>query len=1151
MPEEIKSDQIQNDHLAAQPTGKEEDKTSDYLYLQNLTFDKNLRKGFLHFFVKNIKVVFLLIILISIWGIYSFVKLPRESNPEVKIPIAVVSDVYPGVSPSDMEELVTKKLETGISGVKGIKTITSNSANSVSAITVEFDSNQNVDDAIRRLRDQVNSIKGNLPVDANDPVVTEISLDDSPIWTFTITGPYDGFTLRKIGDDLKDTLEKIPGVREARVSGGDEREFEVAYDPDRLVQFSLSADSANQLIKATNLAVPAGTFDGTEFNYSVRTDSRFTDAESLGNLPVFHTDNGAIVYLKDIANVQEKAIKKTVYSRLSANGQPPQDAVTISVIKKVGQSIPDTVASGKTALSDYLKQYPDVRATTIVDASKNIDDNFNQLEHDFVLTIILVFGVLLLIVGLKEALVAGLAVPLVFFVTFGIMQATGTSLNFLSIFSLLLALGLLVDDAIVLVTATKQYMKTGKFTPEEAVLLVLRDYKGVLLTTTLATVWAFLPLLLSTGIIGEFIKSIPITVSVTLVTSLVVALLINPPLAAMLERTKVTKKMYFTIIGLVLVVAAGALYLQNLIGAIVGLVLIVVAGSMIFLYRKNNLKKKFEENKKVMEEESDNDELIRRKLKAKAETEHKTWGGKLLNGFISLELILPWYERTLRKLIATKKKRFIALGVAFGLFAVASSLLITGVVATEFFPVSDQTSLTINIEAPLGTNLDVTNQIVAQVEQKLFKYPEIVSFDTVVGSQGGSFLSGGSAQSSHLAAITINLKDKKDRKLKSYELSSIIRDDIKSIKGADITVANPASGPPAGAAFEARINGNDLQTLDKIAHDLKPYLDSISGVVNSDISLKEAPAEYTYALDPIRLEFYNLNAASVGGALRMAISGTKVSTVIRDGKEIDINATFDQSRIPNLESLENLQIINNKRQPVFLKDVAEIKLTPSVNSLTRIDQKRTILLSAGVNGATRPNDVVAKFQQLVAKNYKLPSGYSIVYGGENQQNTESVVSILNAMVIAFLLIVSTLVVQFNSFKKAFIVLITIPLALIGVFFGLAISRITLSFPGLIGVLALFGIVVKNAIILVDKINLNLKNNIDFTESIVDAGKSRLEAIFITSICTILGLIPITLSNDVWKSLGSAVIFGLTISSFLTLFIVPIIFATVINPKEKV
>ena len=1124
---------------------------TDHLYIEGLKFDQNLRQGFLYFFVKNIKVVFLLIMLVSMFGAYSFLALPRESNPEVKIPIAVVSAVYPGVSPADIEELITKKIETKIAGVKGIKTITSNSANSVSAITVEFESDQDVDDAIRRLRDQVNLTKGDLPEDANDPVVTEISLDDSPIWTFTITGPYDGFALREIGDDLKDNLEKIPGVREVRVSGGDEKEFEIAYNPDKLVQYSISAESANQMVAVTNLAIPAGSFDGKEFNYSIRTDSRFFDASALGNIPVLHTEDGAVVYLRDLANVQEKAIKKTTYSRLSANGQKPQDAVTLSVIKKVGRSIPETVEQGQDILDETLKHYPSISATTIIDQSEEIEANFNQLEHDFILTILLVFGVLLLIVGIKEALVAGLAVPLVLFITFGMMLSTGISLNFLSIFSLLLSLGLLVDDAIVLVTATKQYMKTGKFTPEEAVLLVLRDYRTVLLTTTLATVWAFLPLLLSTGIIGEFIKSIPITVSAILMTSLAVALLFNPSLAASLERTKPTRKLYFSLIVALIALGFFSIYLRSYLSITLGVIMLAGVYYLIRFYSKKDLRTIFSQNKKLMDEEWENDDLIKAKLKAKAQNDHETLSGKLMNGFVSLEKITPWYERNLKKLIATKRSRLKTLAVVFAIFVFSASLLATGIVATEFFPVSDENSIDISIEAPIGTNINVVNSLVTEVEERLLNYPEIVSFATVVGGQSGSVMSSGSSQSSHLAQITINLKDKEERDIKSFELASVIRKDVANIKGADITIANPASGPPSGSAFEARINGEDLQVLDKVAHDLKVYLDSIPGVVNSDISLKEAPAEYTFKLDPVRLEFYNLNAAAVGTSLRMAISGTKVATVIRDGKEIDVNATFDPNRMPNLETIENLQIINNQRKPVFLKDVAQIQLTSSVNALTRKNQKRNITLSADVDGETRSTDVLKKFQKSIASDYEMPAGYDIVYGGENEQNTESVMSILRAMVIAFLLIVSTLVIQFNSFKKSFIVLITIPLALIGVFIGLAISRISLSFPGLIGVLALFGIVVKNAIILIDKINLNLKHGIEFNEAIVDAGKSRLEAIFITSICTIMGLIPITLSNDTWKSLGSAVIFGLTISSFLTLFIVPVLFATVIHPDEKV
>ncbi|MFA6551267.1 MAG: efflux RND transporter permease subunit [Patescibacteria group bacterium] len=1127
---------------------KTEQLSSDSKYLAKLEFNPALRKTWLNFFVSNFRVVVLLIILVSVWGIYSFTKLPRESNPEVKIPIAVVMTAYPGVSPADMEELVTKKLETGISGIKGIKKITSTSANSLSAITVEFEAKQDLDDSIRRLRDKVSTLKNELPADAQDPQVKEISLDDEPIWTISISGPYDGLTMRRYADDIADELEKVSGVREVNVSGGDEVEFEVAYDPQKLIFYNLSPDSVNQAIKATNLAMPAGNFTGNQFNYAIRSDARVFTAEAIGNIPIAHSESGDPVYVKDVAAVKEKTIKRTSYSRLSIEGGQPTDAISLSVVKKTGGNIVETIDESKAAVDQMLKKLPTgIRYDTTIDMAEIIGKQFNQLTHDFILTIILVSVVLFLIVGLKEAFVAGMAVPLTFFITFGVMSAAGITLNFLSIFSLLLSLGLLVDDAIVVVSATKQYLRTGKYTPEEAVLLVLNDFKVVLTTTTLTTVWAFLPLLLSTGIMGEFIKSIPITVSVTLTASLLVALMVNHPLAAVLERIRLTRKFFWLmIVGLF----AGGAYtaIRGSWYAYLAAALFVTAGILIRWYYRGG-EAVLRNNKNLMEAEADDDELIKKKLREQGTHEDDNWFSRAIHGVIHFNKILPYYEKTLRAILATKKTRRQTIAAVLVLFTIAMSFLVTGIVPTEFFPASNEDTISISIEAPIGLRLEETDKAVVQVERQLLKYKEIENFSTVLGRGGSSSVLSAGGSNSNLASIAVRLVDSKKRTVASYDLASKMRADFKAITGATVTVESPRGGPPSGSAFEARVTGEDLQALDKIAHDLKPILSGIKGVTDSQISLKDAPAEYSFLLEPSKLEMNNLNAAMVGSVLRLAITGTEVSTVIENGKEIKIMARFDERAIPSLESVQNLQVVNKRGQSVFLKDVAKIELKPSVASISRVDQKRTVLLSAGVDGATRPNAVLAEFQQKI-KNYKLPDGYAIVYGGENEQNQESVYSILTAMVLAGILIISTLVIQFNSFKKALIVLITIPLALIGVFFGLAVFRISLSFPGLIGLLALFGIVVKNAIILIDKINLNLKFGIPFEEAIVDAGKSRLEAIFITSICTILGLIPVTLSEATWTALGSAVIFGLTLSSFLTLFIVPTLFRMMIGEKER-
>lgn len=1123
-------------------------KTSDHLYLEKLEFKPELRKSFLNFFIVNFRVVILLIMLLTGWGIYSFSVLPRESNPEVKIPMAVVMTVYPGASPTDIEELVTKKLETGISGVKDVNKITSNSSNSVSAITVEFDSKANLDDSIRSLRDSVNSSKTSLPSDANEPIVKEVSLDDSPILTLALSGPYDGFVLRNAGDNLKDELEKIPGVREVKISGGDEREFIINYDPQKLALYNLSADQANQKVKASNLAIPAGNFDGQNYSYPVRADGRFFTAETIANTPILHGDNGAIIYLKDIAAVSDSSIKKTVYSRLSSAGQPAADDVTLQIIKKTGGNIINTVAEVKRVSDQELSKLPSgLHYDTTTDMSEKINKDFKQLTHDFILTIILVFSILFLIVGLKEALVAGLAVPLVFFATFGIMLQTGISLNFLSLFSLILALGLLVDDAIVVVSATKQYLRTGKFTPEEAVLLVLNDFKVVLLTTTLTTVWAFLPLLMSTGIIGQFIKSIPITVSVTLISSLIIALIINHPLAAVLERIRLTKNLFFFLFSLIIIIAGLLFWSAGLVGIIFGALLLALDIALLFWYWRGGVSY-LKRNRELMDAEWLDDELIKKKLREQGGHENDNFLSRLMHGIVHFDIFLPIYEKYLRRILATKKTRRRTIATVLVIFIIAILLPITGIVQSEFFPASDSTQINISIQAPTGLKLTETDKIAKVVEERLYKYPEIINFTTLVGNGGSeSSLSSGS-NSSNLASIVIKLKDQEARTLRSYELADKINSDLADIKDATIKASAPKGGPPSGSAFEAHISGDDLKTLDQIALDLEKTLKTLPDVQQTEISLKDAPADYTFTLYPDRLELYNLNAAYVGSALRLAIAGTEVTTVIEDGKEVKVLAQFDPSRIPDLQAIQNLQILNTKNQPVFLKDVARIELKPSVATITRINQRRTVVLTANLKGGANSAVTIKSFQAKT-KSYAFPSGYEISYGGESEQNQESVMSILRAMMVAFLLIISTLIIQFNSFKKALIVLVTIPLALIGVFFGLAAARLSLSFPGLIGILALCGIVVKNAIILVDKITLNIKSGIPFTDSIVDAGKSRLEAIFITSICTIFGIIPITMSSETWRALGSAIIFGLMLSSFLTLFIVPTMFHSFIKDRD--
>lgn len=1127
--------------------------SSDSEYLEKLEFDPQLKKGFFHFFVARPRVILLLIAGISLWGAWSFQELPRESNPEVKIPIAVVATAFPGASPADVEELVTKKIETKIAGLSGIKKITSTSANSLSAITVEYEASEPLDDAIRRLRDAVSEIKSELPDDAEDPSVREISFDDQPILTIALSGPGDGLALRDIAERVKDELEKISGIREVNVSGGDEREISVSYDPAKLSALGISADEANRAISLTNRAIPAGSKDGERFSYPIRTDARFFTAEEIGAIPIRFFETGGAVLIRDIATVEERPIKRTILSRLSMKGGDSKNAVTLDIIKRTGGSIIETVDEAHATLERLAPSFPEGTEWTVtVDFAKEIRKNFDELTRDFFITVGLVMGTLLLIVGLKEAIIAGMTIPLVFFVTFGTMLISGISLNFLSLFSLLLSMGLLVDDAIVVVSATKQYLRTGKFTPEEAVLLVLRDFKVVLTTTTLTTLWAFLPLLLATGIIGQFIKSIPITVSVTLIASLAIALMINHPLAAALERVRFTRPWFVIAILSLSGLAAYGAFLKNSVGfSLAAISFILIVRLLLWRFVQNGTET-LARNAILVEAERENDALIKSRLQEAGRREDKTWKDRLIHGVIHFDHIIPPYERLLRSVLSSARRKWAVL-ISVGFLFVGSVLLpVFGIVPTEFFPPSDEELIFINIEGVTGQTLAETDKTVREIEEKLRAYPEIVDFSTIVGnagvSQDGTGGSGGNG--THLAGIVVKLSDKNERDRASFELADTMRLDLSEVRGADIRVASLAGGPPSGASFEARISGDDLGEIERIAHRLRDTLRNIPGTTNVNISLKNAPADYTFALDHARLAYFGLDATSVGGALRMAISGAKITTILRNNTEIDVVARFEESALPSLEDLRNIEFKNGAGDTIRLGDLATIELRPSLESITRIDQKRSVLLSAGVETGTRPNEVLAAFQDAVKKDAPLPEGYTLSYGGENEQNAESVQSILRALVIAIALIIATLIIQFNSVKQAMIVLATLPLAMIGVFVGMAIFGIPLSFPGLIGILALFGIVVKNAIILIDKMNLNWQSGLTHMEGIVDAGKSRIEAIFITSFSTILGLIPITLSDALWRALGTAVIFGLAVSSFFTLLIIPIL-VSLVKPPLKI
>lgn len=1038
-------------------------------YLESLEYDKNLDKTWFAFFIDRKRFTILVIIMIIIAWYLWLKSLPLESTPEVNIWIASVVVSLPWASPESVEDLVTKKLEKEISKIKWIDTLTSNSMNSVSMITVQFKSNVDIKDSVRELKDKVTEVKSKLPSDAKEPIVKEFSFSDSPIWTFAISWDYDSFKLYDYAKIIRDDLEKNPLISEVRISWWQETEFLVSIDPKKLESYGLTLTQINQAIQSNNYTIPVWSYEIGDYTHNLAIDQRFYNINELKNIVITKLWETWIVYLSDVALIQETWKKITSISRLSVNGWPSKNAVTLWVVKKTWWSIVDLVDEWQKALNNLvykntLPKSSDLKITTIVDESERIKLDLSHLIRDWIITVFLVFVTLFLIIWVKEALVAWAAVPLVFLVTFTIMSLYWQTLNFLSMFALILSLWLLVDDAIVVISAINQYHRTWRFTVRESAILVLRDYSKVLITTTFTVVWIFSAMLFMTGIMWKFIFSIPFVITITLLASLVIALTINPSLAVMFssdnnENTKNIPNKWF---------------------------------------------------KKILE----------------------TW-------VFSLWKLEQFYGRVITYLIQKKYRVKNLLIFTFIIFLSSLSLPITWILKSDFFPKDDQDNIYINMEAEAWTNINKMLELSKKVENIVSKEKEISNFSTSIWSLANIWkTSWWSSNSSNYANININLIKKEYwRKESSIDIAERLRKEVANIKNFKVTVLEVAWWPPSWADFELKVSWDDFLVLDKIIKDVKNILLTIPWVINIDTTRKALPFEYNFALDAEKLSLYDLTIPQVSIFLKNSVDWLEVTKIYKWTDELLVRTQYDKSNIDTLDKIKDLKIKNNKWQDIFIRDLMKPDFKSSVFSITRIDQNRIVSISAGAKKWYTWKQIKAEFDKKIA-NYKLPSWYEFITGWANEENQKSITSLLVALVFGMIFIVATLILLYDSFRQSILVMVTIPLSLIGVFYGLTMFGQPLSFPWLIWLVALFGIVVRNGIILFDKINQNLEEKIPFNESIIDAWISRLEPVILTSICTVLGMIPLTLSNPTWTSLGLSIIFWLSVSTIFTLLVLP-------------
>ncbi|HSX18767.1 MAG TPA: efflux RND transporter permease subunit [Candidatus Saccharimonadales bacterium] len=1103
-------------------------------YLGQLKFDPKLLNSPIAKYLTNFRFVLLLIIAIFVMGIFSFLQLPRRLNPEVKIPIVIVNAVFPGAGPSDVESLVSVPIEDSLNGIAGVSKISSTSADSVSTTTVEFNSGVDPDKARDDVKSAVDTVN-NLPSDVQTPIVQKLDFENQPVWTFLVTTKSDDASLISFSKNLQDKLEKLPSVKKVVISGIEEQEVQVLIKNDAARQYKVDPLTLSRAVQTAVHSQPAGILNTDASSLSLTVDPTVQTVADLRELTV--NLGGQVVKLGDVATVISRSKPNQSQAYFANNNSQAQRVVTFSVFKTDSVNIDKAVADARASADGSLKGYEsEFGLVSVSDQAKLVNKQFTDLLGSFRDTILLVILVLFIFLGIRQALVVAFCIPLSFLIAFTVMRLQGLTINFLSLFSLLLALGLLVDDAIVIVTAVTAYWRVRKFTPNETGLLVIRDFIVPIWSTTITAVWAFLPLLVASGIIGEFIKSIPIVVSTTLIASTAVAVLITLPLMMILLKPNFPNRVRI-LLWLIFFTILSALIFLSAKGSMLLPLVVIVWGILMFVGIRVR--------RELMSELSSK---ISRKKQLKNILDRT--GRAMDSGVFDSQKFAHRYQRLIDNILASGPSRMkvLAMVVIFAVFAY--SLAGFGFIKNEFFPKSNENLVYIGVELPQGTNLETS---IEESRRLLGEFKNVKGPDYVLSEIGKTISTEsftGNGGNSNNILFTFVLPDKDKRKITSSQFAEQLRSKYeKDYTNGKLSVVELTGGPPAGADLQIKISGDDLGTLDTYANKLVEFLNTESAVTNVSKSIKPGTSKIVFVPDDAAIAQAGLSTDMIANQLRTFANGFTLNKDFRvDGQKQDIvfRTNFEVEDPENLSSI-SVQSLLGGAYPLSSLGTFKLEVNPTL--ITREDAKRTI----SVSGAIRPGNNLAAENKRVedfAKKLDLPAGYEWKTGGVNDENNKSVTSIMQAMVIAFILIATTMIVQFGSFRKAFIILLLIPLAISGVFVLFALTGTPLSFPTLIGILALFGIVVYQAMMIVDKIGRNQATGMTLKHAISDACASRVEPILFGTITTVAGLIPITLSDPLWRGLGGAIIAGMLFSGIIMLLFVPIVYYQIFKGEVK-
>jgi multidrug efflux pump subunit AcrB len=1103
--------------------------------------------------VDNGTSVFILTLMILLFGIQSYQNMPKEQFPEVDWPTVYINTPYFGNSAADIENLVTRPIEKELQSITGIKTIRSTSIQDYSVITAEFTADMDLDDAVRKVKDAVDKAKGELPTDLDqDPVVLDINLSEIPIVTVNISGDYTNDELRSYAEYLEDEIESLDEISKVELKGTREREVKVDVDLPKMESMKVSFYDIEQAISSENITMSGGELLNDNFRRAIRVKGEFENVEELENM-IVKSENQRPIYLKDIARVTYGYQDRTSIAR--SDGLP---VISLDVIKRQGENLLDAADKIKVIVDEAKVNFPeDLKISLFNDQSVNTRNEVSNLENSIISGVILVVLVLLFFLGLRNALFVGLAIPLSMLMGIMFLALTGVTMNIVVLFALILALGLLVDNAIVVVENIYRYMQEG-YSSWDAAKYGAGEVALPIIASTATTLAAFLPLAFWPGIMGEFMKYLPITLIIVLTSSLFVALVINTVFTS--RFMKVDERADDK--------SVRARRQRNiLIGSGVMLVLAIIAQVLGIDAMRNLL------------------------------------GIAIIVTLLNWFLLRPgafYFQNRLLPVLENAYDRFIrwALrvpGVIFGgtfvLLFFAIGLLFFNAPKVEFFPSADPLYINAFVELPLGSDIEATNEAAKEVEQRINQVIEpyrgiVEAVLTQIGENtsdpNGPPEPGASPQK---ARLTVSFVPSKERDgISTFEVMEEIRRSVRNIPGVKITVDKNADGPAAGKPINLEIQGEDIDQLALMSEDVIKYINdkNIPGIEELQADIKIGKPELVVNVDREAARRYGVSTFDIANAIRTAVYGKEVSKY-KDGEdEYPIFVRLDEQYRNNLDDLLNQRITfrspaTGQISQVPISAVANIRYTSTYSAVKRKDLDRVITIYSNVLEGYNANEIIAEMDRWMQQ-YDLPEGFTYEFTGEQQQQSEDMGFLNMAFGIALFSIFIIIVAQFNSVASPFIIILSVLFSTIGVFLGYAFTGrdISVIFTG-VGIISLAGVVVNNAIVLIDYINLVIKRKreeltlgekenlgVEETkEAIIQGGATRLRPVLLTAITTVLGLIPLavgfnfnffTLITDldpqifiggdntaIWGPMAWTVIYGLIFATFLTLVVVPVMF----------